>query len=593
MIAPSCSVSAVPDGTNTDHHLWQFALARNALFEGLTEAELDELARRMSSRQFERNELICRAGDPGDSLFVIADGLAHVVGAGGSRESPALARLRRGDVIGEMSLLTGELRSATVVAAMPTTAFELGQRDFAAIVARQPRILANLSRILSHRLAETTARIAQPRARGEAVGLLLGSAAEHALPGLVAATKAATPRPVTSVDARTSAEDTLGPLDDLLADHATVLVVGTIGLDTPPLLVDSVDRVVALVAHAGELEELEASLERTAGREHGIEVVVVADSADESRQASARAAEASRSVVRAISSGYPLDEHDSAWLGRHLSRTKLGLALGAGGAKGYAHVGALRVLEQAGYTVDCVAGSSIGAVVGAWYALGMNADEIESTMRAGFSPDVVAAMFELSMSGASTGVDKVTRLLRESTGEKSFADLLTPLVVMTVDLNARRAEPVTKGALWDALVGAIAVAGLFPPHERDGQRLVDGHALVPVPTDSLVDVGADVTVSVNLISRDTLPAWPGHAPPANEPPTRRARILDALLELMDVAQLDSSERQAARADVVVTPRFGPGSWRDFHLADLFLDAGRDAAEEALPSLRALASPARR
>ena len=71
----------------------------------------------------------------------------------------------------------------------------------------------------------------------------------------------------------------------------------------------------------------------------------------------------------------------------------------------------------------------------------------------------------------------------------------------------------TEGALWDALVGAIAVAGLFPPHERDGQRLVDGHALVPVPTDSLVDAGADVTVSVNLISRDTLPAWPGHAPP--------------------------------------------------------------------------------
>jgi NTE family protein len=321
-------------------------------------------------------------------------------------------------------------------------------------------------------------------------------------------------------------------------------------------------------------------------------VVVVADSADECRRTSERATAASRSVVRAISSGVPLTEQDSGWLGRHLSRTKLGLALGAGGAKGYAHVGALAVLEQAGYTVDCVAGSSIGALVGAWYGLGMNAGEIESTMRAGFSPDVVAAMFELSMSGASTGVDKVTRLLRESTGEKSFADLRTPLVVMTVDLNARRAEPVTDGALWDALVGAIAVAGLFPPHERDGQRLVDGHALVPVPTDALADIGADVTVSVNLISRDTLPAWPGQATPAEELPTRRARILDALLELMDVAQLDSSERQAARADVVVTPRFGPGTWRDFHLADLFLDAGRRAAEEALPALRSFANPGR-
>jgi hypothetical protein len=61
---------------------------------------------------------------------------------------------------------------------------------------------------------------------------------------------------------------------------------------------------------------------------------------------------------------------------------------------------------------------------------------------------------------------------------------------------------------------------------------------------------------------------------------------------MDVAQLDSSERQAARADVVVTPLFGPGSWRDFHLGDLFLEAGRQAAEDALPTLRALANPGR-
>jgi predicted acylesterase/phospholipase RssA/CRP-like cAMP-binding protein len=566
-------------------------LARNALFEGLSPGELDELAGLMRPRRFERDEPICRAGEAGNSLFVIADGLAHVLPAAAARGSPAVARLRRGDVIGEMSLLTGERRSATVVAATPTTALELGQRDFAALVARHPRILANLSRILSHRLAETTARVTQPRSRGEAVGVLLGASTELALPSLIEAAQAATPRPVASVDARESAEEALGRLDDLLAANGTVLAIGSLAADQAPLLLDSVDRVVALVGHAGELAELQAALAR-AGRDQRVELVVAAGSQDELRRALGLAT-AATPVIRAVSSGLPLEARDLGWLGRHLSRTKLGLALGAGGAKGYAHVGALRVLEEAGYTVDCLAGSSIGAVVGAYHALGMDAGEIEGTMRAGFNPEVVAAMFELSMSGASLGLDKVTELLRETTGEKSFADLLAPLVVMTVDLNARRPEPVTEGTLWDALVGAIAVAGLFPPHEREGQRLVDGHALVPVPTDALVDVGADVTVSVNLISRDTLPAWPGLAPPVEEAPSRRARILDALLELMDVAQLDSSERQAARADVVVTPLFGPGSWRDFHLGDLFLEAGRQAAEDALPALSALANPSRR
>jgi len=70
-------------------------------------------------------------------------------------------------------------------------------------------------------------------------------------------------------------------------------------------------------------------------------------------------------------------------------------------------------------------------------------------------------------------------------------------------------------------------------------------------------------------------------------------MLDTLLEVMDLAQLDSSERHAARADVPITPRFGPGSWRDFHLADLFLHAGRQAAEEQLPALHALARPTRK
>ena len=131
---------------------------------------------------------------------------------------------------------------------------------------------------------------------------------------------------------------------------------------------------------------------------------------------------------------------------------------------------------------------------------------------------------------------------------------------------------------------------MFPPHDRDGHRLVDGLALVPVPTGAVADEGADVTVSVNLMSRATLPAWPGDGAPGPEPAKRGSRMLETLLEVMDLSQLDTSIRHAALADVTLTPRFGPSSWRDFHLADLFLDAGRRAAEEQLPALEALALP---
>jgi NTE family protein len=247
------------------------------------------------------------------------------------------------------------------------------------------------------------------------------------------------------------------------------------------------------------------------------------------------------------------------------------------------------VLEQAGYTVDYVSGSSIGAIVGAWIALGLDADEIEEQMRRGFSDEVVAQIFKLSFAGTSSGLEVMTELLHEVTQEKTFDDLVIPLVVMTVDLIERRPATIEEGPLWEALLAATALAGLFPPLERDGRRLVDGIALVPVPTDAVRTAGADLTVAVNLISRQVLPAWPGDDSPPPEVKTG-SRMLETLLEVMDLAQLDSSERHTARADVPITPRFGPCTWRDFHLADQLMEAGREAAERSLPALQALARP---
>ncbi len=243
-----------------------------------------------------------------------------------------------------------------------------------------------------------------------------------------------------------------------------------------------------------------------------------------------------------------LDEppRDAAWLGRDLSRTKLGLALGAGGAKGYAHVAVLRVLENAGYTVDYVSGSSIGAMVGAWIALGRDSQEIEATMREAFRAETIDEIFKLSLTGGSTGLEAMTRLLRETTDDKTFADLVIPFVAMTVDLNAQAPAPVTDGPLWEALLAATALAGMFPPQEQDGKRLVDGLALVPVPTDAVSDLGADVTVAVNIISRQTLAAWPGEVP-ADEPTRGRALAYARHLARSDGRRPAGLERTARRA----------------------------------------------
>ncbi len=532
-------------------------VAAPELLAGLAPDAVTDILAGASSRSFAAGEALCHEGEVAASVFVLQRGAAEVLVGGGDHR---LRRLRRGDVVGEISLLTGAPRSATVRASVATEALEIGRDTLTRALVAHPQLLVNLSQILSQRLAR--AHVEQvPAGRGEAVGLILGRSAQGALGEILKAVVAATPQAVATIGlvpgmpsatTATSADAAAAALDDLLAEHGFVVVVAT--PDTPDLstLVAQLDRTLAV----GTADEATAIADRL-GPAAGAEIV-------------------------------DLERRGVAWLGRHLTRTKLGLALGAGGAKGYAHVGALAVLEEAGYTVDAVSGSSIGAVVGACIAMGQRSAEIDLTLRKRFSPEVVAAVFTLSFSGTSSGYATMEALTRDLCGTLDVGDLGIPFVALAADLNTRLPAEMSSGPLAEALLASTALAGLFPPFLRDGQRLVDGLALVPVPVGAVSDAGADVTVAVNLMSRDVLEAWPGEDPPA--PPGGRQRMLETLLEVMDLTQLDASVRNAAQADVVVTPRFGPCTWRDFHLADRFTAAGRDAATGSLEALRTLANP---
>jgi NTE family protein len=422
--------------------------------------------------------------------------------------------------------------------------------------------------------------------RGEEVALLAGPSLKDVLAWLAAAARSATPQPVTVLDRRMSVAGALTASDELLAENATVLILGELDAKTLGVLRDEVDRVVAFVGTTGEAE----LLGDLAGSGKGsLEIVLIGAEAEKAHRSWRK--EAKRLVVRtcAREDTFPLANADLAWLARHVTRTKLGLALGAGGAKGYAHVGALGVLEEAGYTIDYIGGSSIGGFVSTQIALGYNAQQINERFRGAFDADLVSALFSGPFGGGPAGREALTGMLKRITEERWFSDSVIPLMIMAVDLNDRAPFPQREGPLWQSLLAALSVAGVFPPQERDGHRLVDGLALVPVPTASVLEDGADVVVSVNLMSAETLERWP-EGPEPEAAPAKKKGMLDTILEVMDLSQLDTSIRHAALADVVVTPRFGPADWRDFHMADLFLAAGRTAALEQLPQLQALSNP---
>ncbi len=561
------------------------ALARSPLFADLEEQELEAVVKRMRPREFAEGEELCHAGDPSERAWIITGGLVHWLAPTAEGGSEFVLRMRKGDVIAAQDALIGAPRSATVVAAIATTTMEIDAEDLIEVARLHPQILLNVIQTQRERMIRASVRRAAKQ-RGEEVGLLAGPSIKDALAWLAAAARSATPQPVTVLDRRLSLAGALTASDELLAENATVLILGELDQKTLGALLDQVDRVVAFAGTAGDVE----LIRDMAGSGQGnLEVVLIGSEAERAHQAWPQ--ETKRLVVRTCErvDGFPLGNADLAWLARHVTRTKLGLALGAGGAKGYAHVGALGVIEEAGYTVDYIGGSSIGGFVSTQIALGYNASQIDERFRGAFDADLVGALFSGPFGGGAAGREALAGMLKRITEERWFSDTLIPLMIMAVDLNDRAPFPQRAGAIWEAQLAALSVAGVFPPQERDGHRLVDGIALVPVPTASVLEDGADVVVSVNLMSAEVLERWPG-LPEPEAAPAKKKGMLDTILEAMDLSQLDTSVRHAALADVTVTPRFGPADWRDFHLADLFLEAGRTAALEQLPQLQALSNP---
>ena len=573
------------------------SLAGSRLFEGLTDDELAIVAGHMRPRQFAPGEQLCEAGDPSDRIWLITGGLviwsAGTTAGGGEIE----LRMRKGDVIGAQDAITGTERTATVLASTITDTLELDAGDLLELARRFPRILINVIQTQRERLFRASARSASlfsasvrsSSTRGEEIGIVAGPSLHGVIGRLVAAARTASPRPVTVLDRSLSLAGALTASDEAASENDTVLIPSEFDPDTVAVLLDEADRVVALVGNADEANRLGRVAEAAAGRR--LEIVLVSD---EARQASQMwHPGALHLVVRECprQRDFPLADADVAWIARHLTRTKLGLALGAGGAKGYAHVGALKVLEDAGYTVDYVGGSSIGGFVASQVALGYGADEVDARFREAFSPENVGQLFKSPLVG-SAGLEVLTGLLKEATKGAFFSHTSIPLAIMAVDLTARAPVVQRSGPLWEALLAALSVAGVFPTQERNGHRLIDAIALVPVPTAAVIEDGADIVVSVNLLGTETLEAWPGVPEEPEEEPkkARRRGPLDTILEAMDLSQLDTSARHAALADVVITPRFGPAEWRDFHLADRFLEAGRQAALNQLPALQALARP---
>ena len=170
---------------------------------------------------------------------------------------------------------------------------------------------------------------------------------------------------------------------------------------------------------------------------------------------------------------------------------KIGLSLGSGGAKGMAHLGALKAFEEEGISFDVVAGTSIGSIVGALYAKGYTSDDMRALLKETLLGDMqITLMFAL-------GMINLTDIINKFTGGAHFSDLKKPFKAVAVDLDEGKEVVLSSGELAVALASSSAIPP-FPPVHAYGKRLVDGAFLNYVPSNVVKDMGANVIIAINL-----------------------------------------------------------------------------------------------
>lgn len=258
-------------------------------------------------------------------------------------------------------------------------------------------------------------------------------------------------------------------------------------------------------------------------------------------------------------------------MNKDVGRSGIGLALGGGFARGFAHLGVLKVLEQHHIRVSHIAGTSVGSVFGAAYASGAPLARILAASRTIRFRDI--ARWSVSRLGLASN-HRLADIIERVFDSKQFEDMRIPLAVVATDLASGDPVVFRQGPLVEAIRASCAYPGLFEPIQIGTRCFVDGGLVAPVPSQAVRQIGASLVVGVSVGTQDA----------SRTPPKNIFQVVARAVSAAQKHQLDSWERHA---DLVIRPDVQDVSWDDFGRASEAIEAGEAAASLALPRIRQL------
>ncbi|HEX4517958.1 MAG TPA: cyclic nucleotide-binding and patatin-like phospholipase domain-containing protein [Gaiellaceae bacterium] len=569
-----------------------------SVFDGVPPDERSGVLDRLERRKFAPGEVIISAGDRSHLLFLVEHGLAEVFVADRHGVEHLVGSADTGSVLGEMALLRNEPAACTVRAATEVEAAVIEPDEFERIATRYPLVYRNLGRILADKLAS-----ADRLAAGDAPGVLIHlrdhggpplaawalacSIAWHTRENVVLLARDRTRyrelegiAPASGAPGRVELrfedpeeEGEVGEaLEALFERLATVIVLDSPGQSLLPAAAP-VDLIPAGTSRPDEaVPALRAWVDGADG-ETGRDGVY--DLAPLGTQ--------DTSMIRdgLLPAQTPAGKA-AGRLARRLTKLTVGIALGSGSMRGYAHFGVLKGLQQAGIEIDYAAGASVGSAAAALHAMGKTPEEGLEIL-----DQFAERMFRMTLPGrgllSNTGI---RNLLRKTAGDVQIQDLKTPLAIVAADVDSHAEVVIRRGLLWQAVLASISIPGIYAAQRMGEYTLVDGGVVNPVPSSVAAQMGADIVLAVRLVSpRDAM----GHAleamPAAGRPPSAVAVIMSSI----DIMQSHMPHEAPGVSTVAIIPKFEnmpAAKLRHFGDGRRYYDTGLEAVQAAMPRIAA-------
>ncbi len=528
-------------------------------------------------------ELLFSAGDEPDSLYLVRSGRLGVFRQDEDQPPQFLGVIKPGEPVGEMALIAGTAHTSSVVALRDSEILALPREVFFEAVRTQPDVMIELSRLMLHRARERAPGVTEPSVFGfiSVRGRPIRPFVDRVAAAIEAQGKTCQ---VIDHSALSSVSEWFSRMEDT---HDFVLYVAE--LDEPSwanLCARQVDRLF-LVGDALTAPPSNIPIRTAHGLQQFTDLILLRD---RRMRRPANTAVWLDSVnpgrwFHAIEG----DAEDAARIARIVTGTAIGLVLSGGGARAYAHIGAVRALHEAGVKFDFLGGSSMGAVIAAGPALGWTDEELDARIRTAFvrSDPLSDLAFPII---AMTRAGKVAGLLHDAYGDIDIADMPLPFFAVSSNLTSGRIEVHRRGLLRRAMRASISIPGVMPPVVIDGQVLVDGAVIKNFPTDVMRQLNAGPIVGVDMSQmRGVDPATLANPPSwwrwiASGAWKKGPPIVSVLMRSATITTDADMESSRAEADLLILPTPEGSDIRDWKVYDPVVEAGRAAAVEALAEL---------